>query len=189
MSAEITQLLQRARKGDREALNLLVPIVYRELHRVGELQLRRDRPNHTLQPTALVNEAFLRIFGDSSPSFTNRSHFFGVAAHVMRQVLVDHARARNAKKRGCALQVPLADQDRGAEAPLADILAVDEALERLRSENEHLAKLVEMRFFAGMTAEEIADVLSESVHAVRHDLRYAQAWLRKELDTPQKRLK
>lgn len=182
MSAEITGLLRRWHDGDRDALEALAPLVYQELHRLAVLQLRRDPSNHTLQATELVHEAFLRIFGTAPPSFQDRAHFLGVVAHVMRQVLVDRARARKAKKRGGGLQLATQDDIAGAAPHLVDVMAVDEALEQLGKEDPNLVKLMEMRFFGGMTAEETAEVLHESVHAVRHNLRYALARLRQQLD-------
>jgi RNA polymerase sigma-70 factor, ECF subfamily len=179
----ITLLLHRARGGDYAARDELMNIVYAELHRLAKNELRRDWSCHTLQPTALVNEAFLKLFGAPTPAFHDRSHFLGIMAHVMRQVLVDHARARRAQKRGRGLQVPL-DQAAGARQPaIADLLAVNEALDLLGREDSRLLTLVEMRFFGGMTAEETADAIGESVNVVRHDLRYAQAWLRRTLDS------
>ncbi len=176
----ITLLLGRVREGDREALDRLLPLVYGELHRLARSALRRDRGLHTLQPTALLNEAFLRLFGRQLPEFSDRAHFLGVAARVMRQVLVDYARTRGAQKRGAELQVEF-QEALAAASPVADLLELDEALDRLGQEDARLVTLIEMRFFAGMTAEETAEARSESVHAVRHDLRYAQARLRRML--------
>jgi RNA polymerase sigma factor (TIGR02999 family) len=181
--SQITLLLHRARNGDYAARDELLNIVYAELHRLAKNELRRDWSCQTLQPTALVNEAFLKLFGNTTPAFHDRSHFLGMMAHVMRQVLVDHARARRAQKRGSGLQVPL-DQDIGSRQPaIADLLAVNEALDLLGREDPRLLSLVEMRFFGGMTAEETAEAVGESVNVVRHDLRYAQAWLRRTLDS------
>jgi RNA polymerase sigma factor (TIGR02999 family) len=182
--AGITQLLDRVRGGDREALDVLLPLVWGELHRLAADQMRRDRFSMTLQPTALIHEAFLRLFGNSPPSFNDRSHFLGIVSRVMRQVLVDHARRRRAQKRGSGLQVSLEglgdELARPAEA--VDLLAINDALERLGGEDPRLLTLVEMRFFGGMTAEETAVALGESVNAVRHDIRYALACLRRDLD-------
>ena len=180
--SEITSLLHRARDGDTEALHLLLPLVYSELRRLAASQMRRDFSNVTLQPTALINEAFLRIFGTAVPDFHDRSHFLGIVARVMRQVLVDYARARRAQKRGPGLQIPLDEVSTPAPQPHADLLAIDEAMNRLAAEDPHLVTLIEMRFFAGMTAEEIADALNQSPHVVRHETRYALAWLRRALD-------
>jgi RNA polymerase sigma factor (TIGR02999 family) len=173
----VTALLARAREGEPAALDRLLPIVYGELHRLAEAALRRDRSDHTLQPTALLNEAYIRLFGGLTPAFNDRAHFLGIASRVMRQVLVDYARARRARKRGAGLLVPLTSDI--AAPSKGDLLEVDAALEKLDKEDPRLVSLIEMRFFAGMTAEETASVRSESVHVIRHDLRYAQARLRR----------
>jgi RNA polymerase sigma factor (TIGR02999 family) len=177
----ITALLERVRLGQKEAMDDLLPLVYRELRRLAQSSLQRERAGHTLQPTALIHEAFLRLFEGHAPSFTDRAHFFGVASRVMRQVLVDHARTRAAQKRGPQLRVEM-NVNLAAIPPHGDLLELDEALDRLAVEDARLVTLIEMRFFAGMTAEEVAEARSESVHIVRHDLRYAQARLRRILD-------
>ena len=177
----ITALLARVRLGQKEAMDDLLPLVYRELRRLAQNSLRSERPGHTLQPTALIHEAFLRLFEGHSPAFADRAHFFGVASRVMRQVLVDHARTRGAQKRGPQFRVEM-DSDLASSPPHGDLLELDEALDRLGREDPRLVTLIEMRFFAGMTAEETAEARSESVHVVRHDLRYAQARLRRILD-------
>ena len=174
----ITALLARVRLGQPEALDDLLPLVYRELHRLAQSALFQERPGHTLQPTALVHEAYLRLFEGQTPAFADRAHFLGVASRLMRQILVDHARTRRAQKRGAHLQVPLLD-DSAATPPHGDLLELDEAMEKLGREDQRLVTLIEMRYFAGMTAEETAEARSESVHAIRHDLRYAQARLRR----------
>ena len=181
--AEITSLLHRARDGDPQALDLLLPLVYSELHRLADSQMRRDFSSVTLQPTALINEAFLRIFGNAVPDFHDRAHFLGIVSRVMRQVLVDYARTRRARKRGPGLQIPLDDSSIPAPQTHPDLLAIDEAMNRLAAEDPHLVTLIEMRFFAGMTAEETADALNQSVHVVRHEIRYALAWLRHALES------
>ena len=181
-SPDITVLLHRVQSGDREALDSLIPLVYAELHRIASDQMKRDRFSLTLQPTALVHEAFLRVFGSSVPGFNDRAHFLGVIARVMRQVLVDHARKRRSKKRGSCMLVSLEDVGVEPGRREGDLLVIDEALERLGSEDPRLVQLVEMRFFGGMTAEETAIVLGESAHVVRHDLRYAMACLRRDLN-------
>ena len=175
---DVTCLLQRVRHGEESALHALIPLVYGELHRLAKSALRRDPAGYTLRPTALVNEGFLRLFSGRLPEFADRAHFLGIAARVMRQVLVDHARARNAQKRDGGMREELLIQT-GAVQPTADLLEVDQALSRLEQEDPRLAALIEMRFFAGMTAEETAEARSESVHTVRHDLRFAQARLRR----------
>jgi len=179
---EITRLLHRIREGDRAALEVLVPLVYGELHRLAADQMSRNRFSVTLQPTALIHEAFLRVFGNSTPSFNDRSHFLGIVSRVMRQVLVDYARRRQAQKRGSGLQISLEDVVEEPGQPAVDLLAINDVLERLGREDPRLLTLVEMRFFAGMTAEETAEALGESVNVVRHDIRYALACLRRDLD-------
>jgi RNA polymerase sigma-70 factor (ECF subfamily) len=174
----ITLLLNRVRDGDRDALSSLLPLVYNELHSLARSALRRDRHQHTLQPTALLNEAYLRLFGGQVPQVADRAHFLGIAARIMRQVLVDYARTRNARKRGPGLQIVL-KEGLARDAGAANLLELDQALDRLGEEDPRLVALIEMRFFAGMTAEEAAEARSESVHVVRHDLRYAQARLRR----------
>jgi RNA polymerase sigma factor (TIGR02999 family) len=183
---DITHLLKRASGGDRAAIEELTPHVQAELRRLAEAQMKKERAGHTLQPTSLVNEAFLRLFGTQVPSFTDRAHFLIVAARVMRRILVDHARKRSALKRGFGLTVPMEEFHAASSPKLVDLLAIDEALERLAARDARLARLVEMRFFAGMTAEEAAAALGESVHVVKHDLRYAQAWMRSEFEPPRK---
>ena len=177
----ITGLLARACAGESKALDQLLPLVYDELHRLAQAALRRDRSGHTLQPTALLNEAYLRLFGSQLPEFRDRAHFLGIAARVMRQVLVDYARARRAQKRDPGLPVVL-QYHAVLSSPRGDLLELDTALDKLDQEDPRLATLIEMRFFAGMTAEETASARSESVHVVRHDLRYAQARLRRILE-------
>lgn len=170
-------LLERLNRGDAAARDELLPLVYSELRRLAASAMQREAVSHTLQPTALVHEAFLRMFHGSMPDFANRAHFLGIAARVMRQVLVDHARTRQAAKRNALLTVALAD-DMGAESNDAGVIELNEAIEALSKEDERLVQIVEMRFFAGMTAEEIAKARAESVHVVRHDMRYAIARLR-----------
>jgi len=176
----ITQLLRQIRDGDGGALAELIRLTYSELHRLAAAQMRRERGQVTLQPTALIHEAFLRLFGEGVPEFQDRAHFLAIVSRVMRQVLVDHARRRFAQKRGGGLQVTLKDLADEARRP-DDLLAIDQALERLGQEDPHLVTLVEMRFFGGMTAEETAAATSASVHTVRHNLRYALACLRRDL--------
>ena len=157
-TTSITQLLSRASGGDRDAFNNLVPLVYDELHRIAEAYLRRELGNRTLQPTALIHEAYLRLAHNGCSSYENRAHFFGVAARVMRQILVDHARSRKAGKRGDGLKVPLHPNLDFAPERDRVVIALDDALKVLATQDERKASLVEMRFFAGMTANEIAGV-------------------------------
>lgn len=179
--SSVPQLFDRLRAGDRAALNDLVSALYDELHRIAARQLRRERTGHTLQATALVHEAYLKLAGEGARQFADRAHFLAIASRVMRQVLVDHARARAAKKRSAedpagALAVP-----GRSELGSVELLDLDTALTDLAREDQALAHLIEMRYFGGMTAEETAEVLGQSVHVVRHDLRLAQAWLQRHL--------
>ena len=184
--SSVTALLYRVRQGDAAARNDLLPLVYDELHRLAKSAFKAEDPGHTLQPTALLNEAFLRLFSGHAPEFANRSHFLGIAARVMRQILVDHARTRRALKRGSGVRVQLQDNS-AATQPLDNLVELDDALQKLGDEDGRLMILIEMRFFGGMTADEISEARSESVHVVRHDLRYAQARLRKIYEAPRRR--
>ncbi|MGH9662290.1 MAG: ECF-type sigma factor [Bryobacteraceae bacterium] len=184
------QLVDRLRTGDQSALNELVSVLYDELHRIAARHLRRERSDHTLQTTALIHEAYLKLFDSQGRQFTGRVHFLAVASRVMRQVLVDHAKARATKKRGgsghgnperVAWTTGLAARGE-ARVDLLNVIELDGALDALAREDESLGRLIEMRYFGGMTAEETAEALGLSVHAVRHDLRLAQAWLRRKLD-------
>jgi RNA polymerase sigma factor (TIGR02999 family) len=178
---QITDLLHRAHDGDREALNSLLPLVYQELKQLAMGHLRRERDSGAIEATVLVHEAFLRMAGSPLPEFENRSHFYGIAARVMRQVLVDMARSRQASKRGRELEVTLSGvADLGAPSGDA-FLVLNEALDRLARENSLKGRLIELRFFAGLTAEESAAALSMPVHTVRREIRLALAWLRREL--------
>jgi RNA polymerase sigma factor (TIGR02999 family) len=184
-TTEVTRLLLRAREGDHDALDQLMPLVYDELRRIARAFMRRQSPGHTLQPTALVNEAFIKLFHDAAPHLADRAHFLALMSRVMRQVLVDHARARGAAKRGGSeVRIPwdtnIEVASEGGTEPIK-LLDLHHALERLARDNASLAQVVEMHYFAGMTAEEAAVVIPRSVHAVRHDLRLARAWLRREL--------
>jgi len=182
MAASVTSLLDRLREGDRTALDPLVAIVYPELHRIAAGYLREERPSHVLQPTVLVHEAYLRLVGIERPGYHNRAHFFGTVASIMRQVLVDHARARGASKRGgSALTFALSEAIDSVPASPPTIVAIDDALRSLASIDEGKARLVELRFFGGLTAEEIAQFQSMSVHRVRHEMRLALAWLHREV--------
>jgi RNA polymerase sigma-70 factor, ECF subfamily len=178
---EITDLLHRAHNGDDGALKAVIPLVYDELKRLASSHLRRERFPGAVHTTVLVHEAFLRLSGSPLPECENRSHFFGIAARVMRQVLVDMARARRATKRGPGLEFPLAELPE-MKAPKDDaFLALDDALNRLAEESPVKGRLIDLRFFAGLTAEESAEALSLPVHTVRRELRLAKAWLHREL--------
>lgn len=178
---EITELLRRAHDGDADALKTVIPLVYDELKHLASSHLRRERFPGSVQTTVLVHEAFLRLAGSQLPECENRSHFFGIAARVMRQVLVDMARSRRATKRGPGLEFSLAElPDLGAPKDAA-FLALDDALNRLAVESPLKGQLIELRFFAGLTAEESAEAMSLPVYTVRRELRLAKAWLHREL--------
>jgi RNA polymerase sigma-70 factor, ECF subfamily len=175
---QITQLLVRWAEGDRAALDLLVPVVYRELRKIAEGYLRRERDGHTLQPTALVNEVWLRLAKPAQLSFANRKQFFGLAARVMRQVLVDYARAASAGKRGAGEHaVPLIGLEIGAATDLDQFLALDQAIDRLAAFSPRQARIVELRYFAGLNLEEMADLLAISPATVSREQKSAEAWL------------
>ena len=178
---QITELLQRIHAGDQQALNTVIPLVYDELRKLAAGHLRRERKERPLDTTALVHEAFLRLANGKHPSYENRSHFYGIASRVMRQVLVDLARARSREKRSAMEEVPLAEISELGHQPDESLLAMDDALERLGRTDPLKVRLIEMRYFGGMTDEESATVLSISVHVVRRELRLARAWLHKEM--------
>ena len=178
-------LLLRWRQGDDAALQELMPLVYAELHRIAQAVFGRQRPNHTLQPTALVNEACVRLIESSEIEFADRAHFLAVMSRMMRQVLVDHARAVAAGKRGGhEKRVPwdtnVTVKVAGRSHPL-QVIELDRALDALARESSSLGQIVEMHYFGGLTADEAAVVLGRSADAVRHDLRLGRAWLRREL--------
>jgi len=178
--ARVTQLLRRWSEGDAAARDELVPIVYRTLHRLAEHYLADERHAATLQPTALVHEAYVRLVDQAPAEWHSRDHFYGVAAHLMRQVLVDHARRRLSQKRGGGV-VPLelgeAEHVAAAAGSRPEILAVNDALEDLARFDPRKSKVIELRYFGGCTEEETARVLSLSVATVRRDLRAGEAWL------------
>lgn len=184
----ITIILQQFANGDKSALDRLMPIVYDVLRKLADGYLRRERPGHTLQPTALVHEAYARLVGQEQPDYRSRAHFMGVAAQVMRQILIDHARTKNAAKRGGGQQEFSLDEsiDAAIERP-SIMIAIDDALNELTKQHPQKAQLIEMRFFGGLTAEESAEVLSLPVQTIRRELRVAQAWLQNELDRNKKR--
>jgi len=183
MGGDAATLLSRAKKGDRAALNELVPLVYGELHRIASGYLRHERPDHTLQPTALVNEVYLRLIGKNHPDYLDRTHFLGVAAYLMRQVLTEHARRRQAAKRGGpATVLSLNESLDFSPARASTVVAVDDALTTLASIDAEQARMVELRFYGGLTADEIGILTGNSVHRVRHRLRIALAWLHREVN-------
>lgn len=178
---EVTQLLQQVRAGDADARDRLFPLVYEELRQVARRALRRERPDHTMRPTELVHEAFLKL-GSAEAPWQDRAHFFGVAARAMRQILVDHARRRMAGKRGGGM-IATTLEDVGAEEtlPPEEILALDAALDRLEKQDPRLRALVEYRFFGGLSDKEIAELLQISERTVNRDWAKARAWLHKEV--------
>ena len=190
--ADVTTLLQRWSEGDRSALDRLLPLIHTELRRIAAQQLSGERDGHTLVPTALVNELFLKLVDQRRAAWDNRAHFFAVAAQLMRRILVDYARSRQADKRGGSVTrlslEDLADDGavqhppdvRGAAAA-ADVLAIDQALERLAQLDPDQARIVELRFFAGLTVDETAHVLQRSARTVKREWRLARAWLYREL--------
>lgn len=180
--ASVTQLLDRARLGDHEALDRLVPLVYAELRRVASRALRRDRAHVTWQTTALVHEAYLRLFTGTPPAFASRAHFLAIAARSMRRILIERARARGAAKRGGrANRVTLHDAMIADEPRPIDVLALDFALERLAAFDPRQADIIELRFFGGLTVEEAAEVLGISPATVKREWTVARAWLFREL--------
>ena len=184
-SENITELLARVNNGDKDALEQLTPLVYGELHRLAVAYLRRERREHTLQPTALINEVYLKIFGQQRINWCNRAHFFGIAAGEMRRILVDHARHFNSKRHGNRLCVSLEKiADNFGAQPDTDLLALHEALERLEAIDPDQARIVELRFFGGLTIEETAEVVGTSHATVERDWRSAKAYLYLELTRP-----
>jgi RNA polymerase sigma-70 factor, ECF subfamily len=179
----ITTLLREFAAGNKAALDRLMALLYPELRRLARGYMRNERTGHTLQPTALVHEAYTRLVKQNQPDYNSRAHFMGVAAHIMRQILIDHARASNAEKRGGKVaKVPLDEvTDMAAERPSA-MIAIDDALRELERNDPLKAQLVEMRFFGGMTAEDSAEVLKITAAQVRRQLRVGQAWLQRALD-------
>lgn len=183
-TADVTTLLERWSSGDSNALDQLTPIVYDELRRIARRHLARERKDHTLQSTALVHEAYMRLIGGSAGEYQNRQHFFAVAAQVIRRVLVDHARAVNAAKRGGGMQkILLENQPEASSAPenIAEVLALHEALRRLAEFDPQQERIVELRYFAGLSIEETAAVLGVSAATVKRDWVMARAWLAREL--------
>ena len=183
-SGEVTRLLERASAGDADARATLFDVLYRELRRLAEAAMRAERVNHTLQPTALVHEAFLRLASDQG-RFQSRAHFLGVAAGAMRRVLVDHARGRNAQKRGRgATLVTVQDLDdlpQPAATEDLDLVVLDDALSRLTVLDARQGQIVELRFFGGLSVEETAAVVGVSERTVKREWQISRAWLRREI--------
>lgn len=179
---DVTQLLLDWRNGDQQALERLTPLVYDELRRLAARYLRREREGHTLQTTALVNEAYLQLIGQQHRDWQSRAHFLAIAAHLMRNILVDHARAHAAAKRGKGEQaLPLNDalEVPGQTAP--DVLALDDALRDLAKLDDRKSRIIELRYFGGLSMDEIAEVTGLSVATLRRDLRMAEAWLGRQI--------
>lgn len=182
-AAPITELLVRWRSGDRDALQTLMPLVYDEMRRLAHRYLRRERPGHTLQSTALVHEAFVRLTGNALPQWEDRAHFFGIASHLMRQILVEYARSRNAGKRGGAVvKLAIGGVEERSPAPDLDIIALDDALNGLARIDLQQSRVVELRFFSGLSIEDTAHVLGISESTVKRDWNTARVWLYRELD-------
>ena len=179
--SDVTTLLDGWRRGDRDALERLLPLVYSELRRIAARQLKNERLGHTLQPTALVHEAYLRLADQRQVDWQNQAHFFGVAAQVMRRVLVDHARRRAAAKRGDGAELVSIEQASDIASTDLPVLALDAALDRLEKIDPRLAKLVELRAFSGLNNEQAALILDISASTVKRELRTAKAWLTNEL--------
>jgi RNA polymerase sigma factor (TIGR02999 family) len=180
----VTALLQRARSGDSAALADVFPLIYDELRRLADLQLRREPDGHTLSPTALVHEAYMRLIDYTRVEWANRAHFMAVAATAMRRVLVDHARGHRSLKRGGRLRrVSIDDVELGVEERAELLLAIDEALERLKQVDGRQARVVECRFFGGMTEEETAEALGIGLRTVKRDWAKAKSWLHREIGT------
>jgi RNA polymerase sigma-70 factor, ECF subfamily len=183
MDSDVSALIGRVREGDRAALDELMPIVYQELHRIASGYLRGERANHTLQPTALIHEVYLRLLGTNHPDYADRTHFLGVAAYLMRQVLTEHARRRNTSKRGGGgVTIALNEALDFSPERAWTVIAIDDALSSFANVSAEKARFVELRFYGGMTAEEIAELTGASVHRVRHGLRIAMAWLHREVN-------
>jgi RNA polymerase sigma factor (TIGR02999 family) len=184
MTTEVTRLLRDWRQGDSQSLEEMMPLVYDELRRIAERYFRKENPGHTLQPTALVNEAFISLV-DADVNWSDRLHFYAVSARIMRRLLVDHAKAKLRMKRGGReAKVSLEDVQVIAPSPPVDIIELDEALDRLATFDERKSRVVELHYFGGFTYDEIADVIGISVATVDRELRLAKAWLYGELGSP-----
>lgn len=179
VSGDITQLLAAVRNREKGAEDNLLPLIYSELRRLARLKLRHERSDHTLQATALVHEAYVRLLGQEGGAWQNRAHFFGVASRVMRQILIDYARQRKAKKRGgTSIRVELSEHHSGEDARTwDDLLDLDSALSELSELDERRSRVVEMRFFGGLDPAQIAEALGVSTKTVKRDWDFAQAWL------------
>lgn len=180
---DVTQLLINWSEGDQQALERLMPLVYSELRRLASNYLRRERAGHTLQPTALVNEAYLKLIDQRNAKWQNRAQFFGISAQLMRRILVDHARQHQAAKRGGdAQRVSITDVEPVAQQAPVDLLALNEALDELATMDPQQGRIVELKFFGGLSIEETAEVLGISHATVERDWKSARAWLRRKLE-------
>lgn len=183
---QITQLLQKWQEGNNEALETLMPLVYAELKRLAGSYLRRERPDHTLQSAALVNEAYLRLVDQTQTQWQNKAHFFGIAAQMMRRILADHARGHNAAKRGAGMpELELNEAVAQAQTKSVDLLDLEEALQKLEKLDAQQGKIVELRFFGGLSIEDTANVLGISPATVKRDWAAARAWLFREVGARQ----
>jgi RNA polymerase sigma factor (TIGR02999 family) len=179
---QVTQLLQRWNDGDEAAIDQLMPLVYDELHRLAHQHMRREKAGHILQTSALINEAYLRLVDQPQIRWENRAHFFGIAARLMRRILVDEARKRDSAKRGgTTIQVPIDEVTTLAQKQAANVVALDDALKTLETIDPRQCEIVELRFFGGLSIEETADVLKLSPGTVMRDWTFARAWLRNEM--------
>lgn len=179
---DVTQLLKAMHNGDQAAADRLLPLVYSELHRLAQAYMRRERPDHTLQATALINEAYVRLAGEDI-DWTNRAHFIGLAAHVMRQVLVDYARRHHAERRAGGLQrVEMNDDLAVSPDRLDEVASIDQALTRLATHNPRQARVVELRYFGGLSVEQIATILQVAPRSVKRDWSLARIFLARELN-------
>jgi RNA polymerase sigma factor (TIGR02999 family) len=181
LSKPVSELLMKWRAGDQEALQALVPLVYKELHVLAHVYLRKERPGHTLQTTALVHEAYLRLVDQRPFDAKNQAHFVAVAARLMRQILVDYARSHRAAKRGADRKVELDTAVAMPQMPNKDVVALDDALSRLAQMDEQQSRIVELRFFGGLTTEEAAGVLGISRSTAKRDWNVAKAWLLRQM--------
>lgn len=180
----VTQILAEIQNGNRESIPELLPLVYDELRRLASSHLKNERSNHTLQPTALVHEAYLRLIGQTNAEWQNRAHFFGIATRLMREILIEYARGRNRQKRGGEFktQIALDDAVSFTDTKLLDVIAVDEALTQLEKLDERQSRIVEMKFFGGLTVEEIGEVLGISPATVKREWSTAKLLLYKTLN-------
>ena len=174
-------MLRQLRSGDKDAAGKLISAAYGELRQVAARAMRNERPGHTLQPTALVHEAWMKMAGGAGVEWRDRAHFFGVAARLMREILVDYARQRGAAKRGSVARITLDDSLLISEDKLADVVAIDEVVKRLEALDPRQGQIVELRFFGGLSVEEVAEVMGISTPTVKREWQSAKAWLHREL--------